>query len=108
VSEITHRMRFLCEVGFPTSISTAPCNTLSAERHSAFAWQAVGSGLVGVTYVLDEPSVGLHPRIITVCSNRCCNCATGNTGVVEHDPGTMLMADHVVELGPGLERTAAN
>jgi len=66
----------------------------------------VGSGLVGVLYVLDEPSIGLHPRdtsrlISTLQSLR----DLGNTLiVVEHDPAVMLSSDYVVDLGPGAGR----
>ena len=63
----------------------------------------LGSGLVGVTYVLDEPSIGLHPRdntrlLATLKSLQ----ARGNTVlVVEHDEATIRAADHLIELGPG-------
>lgn len=66
----------------------------------------LGSGLVGVTYVLDEPSIGLHPRdnerlIATLRSLQ----GRGNTVlVVEHDEATIREADHIIELGPGSRR----
>ena len=66
----------------------------------------LGSGLVGVTYVLDEPSIGLHPRdndrlLATLRQLQ----GRGNTVlVVEHDEATIKSADHVIELGPGSGR----
>lgn len=104
VAEITHRLRFLCEVGLSYIHLNRTVYTLSGgEAQRIRLAGQLGSGLVGVTYVLDEPSVGLHPedhhrllKSLLQLRNR------GNTVlVVEHDPGTMLMADHVVELGPG-------
>ena len=69
----------------------------------------VGSGLVGICYVLDEPTIGLHPRdnerllqtLITLRNN-------GNTVIlVEHDEYTIRHADHIVDLGPGQASGAA-
>ncbi len=68
----------------------------------------IGSGLVGVAYILDEPSIGLHQRdndklLKTLLKLR----DLGNTLiVVEHDEDTMLAADHIVDIGPGRERLA--
>ena len=63
----------------------------------------LGNGLSGVIYILDEPSVGLHPRdtgrLLKILKQL---CHQGNTVVVvEHDPETMLAADHLIDLGPG-------
>lgn len=79
-------------------------NTLSGgEAQRIRLASQLGSGLVGVTYVLDEPSIGLHPRdnarlLETLKSLK----GRGNTVlVVEHDEETIRAADHVLELGPG-------
>ena len=66
----------------------------------------LGNGLSGVIYILDEPSVGLHPRdtgqLLEMLKRL---CHQGNTVVVvEHDPETMLAADHLIDLGPGCRR----
>ncbi|PKN47903.1 MAG: excinuclease ABC subunit A [Deltaproteobacteria bacterium HGW-Deltaproteobacteria-17] len=107
VEEITHRLRFLCEVGLGYIHLNRTVYTLSGgeSQRIRLAGQ-LGSGLVGVTYVLDEPSVGLHPQdhqrlLGTLMHLR----DRGNSViVVEHDPGTIHAADHVVELGPGSGR----
>ncbi len=110
-AEIIHRLRFLCEVGLSYIHLNRTMYTLSGgEAQRIRLAGQLGSGLVGVTYVLDEPSVGLHPedhhrllKSLLQLRDR------GNTVVVvEHDPGTMLMADHVVELGPGSGRNGGN
>ncbi len=107
VEEISHRLRFLCEVGLGYIHLNRTVYTLSGgEAQRIRLAGQLGSGLVGVTYVLDEPSVGLHPQdhrrlLGTLMQLR----DRGNSViVVEHDPGTIHSADHVVELGPGSGR----
>lgn len=101
--EITHRLLLLKNVGlhYLTLARTAP--TLSGgESQRAFLASQIGAGLVGATYILDEPSIGLHPRdnqklLITLKHLR----DRGNTViVVEHDEETIREADLVVDIGP--------
>ena len=104
VKEIRDRMRFLDQVGLGYLTLDRRANTLSGGEAQRIRLAAsVGSGLQGVTYVLDEPSIGLHPR-----DNRRLLAALGvlrdqgNTLlIVEHDRETMEMADHIVDIGPG-------
>ena len=104
VKEIRDRMRFLDQVGLGYLTLDRRANTLSGGEAQRIRLAAcVGSGLQGVTYVLDEPSIGLHPR-----DNRRLLGALGvlrdqgNTLlIVEHDRETMEMADHLVDIGPG-------
>lgn len=104
VKEITERLRFLIEVGlhYLTLDRTAPTLSGGEAQRVRLASQ-IGSGLVGITYVLDEPSIGLHPRdnkklIHTLQHLR----DLGNTVVVvEHDEETIWAADQVVDFGPG-------
>jgi excinuclease ABC subunit A len=107
VKEIRARLGFLDNVGLTYLTLDRPSATLSggeAER-IALATQ-IGSGLVGVLYILDEPSIGLHPRdherlLSTLKTLR----DLGNTLlVVEHDEMTMRAADWLVDLGPGAGR----
>ena len=87
-----------------TSRSIAPRRRSPAANRSASVWPGqIGCGLVGVLYILDEPSIGLHPRdndrlIDTLCDLR----DLGNTVVVvEHDEDTMRASDHMIDFGPG-------
>lgn len=107
VREIVNRLGFLERVGLTYLTLDRAAGTLSggeAER-IALATQ-IGSGLVGVLYILDEPSIGLHPRdherlLTTLKSLR----DLGNTViVVEHDEATMRASDFLVDLGPGAGR----
>ncbi|MFW5489355.1 MAG: excinuclease ABC subunit UvrA [Desulfovibrio sp.] len=104
MKELTHRLAFLSNVGLDYINLHREMATLSGgEAQRIRLAGQLGSGLVGVTYVLDEPSIGLHPRdnerlIKTLRQLQ----ERGNTVlVVEHDEETILAADHVVELGPG-------
>jgi excinuclease ABC subunit A len=104
MKELTHRMRFLVDVGLDYLSLSRTMSTLSGgEAQRIRLAGQLGSGLVGVTYVLDEPSIGLHPRdndrlLATLRSLQ----SRGNTVlVVEHDEATIRSADHVLELGPG-------
>lgn len=104
VEETRERLGFLCNVGlgYLSLDRTAPTLSGGEAQRVRLASQ-VGSGLVGVTYVLDEPSIGLHPRdnerlLQTLQSLR----NMGNTViVVEHDEETIQAADRIVDFGPG-------
>ena len=104
VLELTHRLRFLVNVGLDYISLSRSMSTLSGgEAQRIRLAGQLGTGLVGVTYVLDEPSIGLHPKD----NDRLINTlrqlqGRGNTVlVVEHDEATIRSADHVLELGPG-------
>lgn len=104
LKEIRQRLQFLVEVGlnYLTLDRTAPTLSGGEAQRVRLASQ-IGCGLVGITYILDEPSIGLHPRdnkklIHTLKHLR----DMGNTVVVvEHDEDTIWEADHVVDFGPG-------
>ncbi|MFV0421394.1 excinuclease ABC subunit UvrA [Oleidesulfovibrio sp.] len=104
LKELTHRLGFMENVGLDYISLGRNMSTLSGgEAQRIRLASQLGSGLVGVTYVLDEPSIGLHPkdneRLIRTLRNL---QKRGNTVlVVEHDEATILEADTVVELGPG-------
>jgi excinuclease ABC subunit A len=104
VREIGERLRFLDAVGIGYLSLERAASTLSGgEAQRIRLATQIGSSLVGVLYILDEPSIGLHQRdnrklIATLERLR----EIGNTViVVEHDEGTIRSADHVVDLGPG-------
>ncbi|RQD64694.1 MAG: excinuclease ABC subunit UvrA [Desulfonatronovibrio sp. MSAO_Bac4] len=104
VQELTHRLKFLVNVGLDYISLSRNMSTLSGgEAQRIRLAGQLGSGLVGVTYVLDEPSIGLHPRDNNRLIDTLRQLQTrGNTVlVVEHDEATIMSADHVVELGPG-------
>ena len=107
VRELHDRLRFLGEVGLGYLSLDRAANTLSGGEAQRIRLAAcVGSGLVGVTYVLDEPSIGLHPRDNTRLIGALDRLRdAGNTVVVvEHDRETMERADLVVDVGPGAGR----
>lgn len=104
VREVGSRLGFLENVGLDYLTLNRSANTLSGgEAQRIRLATQVGSGLTGVLYVLDEPSIGLHPRdnsrlLKTLLKLR----DLGNTLiVVEHDEETMRAADYIVDLGPG-------
>ncbi len=104
VGEIAGRVRLLDEIGLGYLSLARSADTLSGgEAQRIHLASQVGAGLAGVLYVLDEPSIGLHPRdnarlIRTLERLR----DLGNTVlVVEHDEDTMRAADHLVDMGPG-------
>jgi len=104
LKELTHRLGFLVNVGLDYLNLAREMSTLSGgEAQRIRLAGQLGSGLVGVTYVLDEPSIGLHPRDNERLLGTLRSLQTrGNTVlVVEHDEETILSADHVIELGPG-------
>ena len=105
--EIGERLRFLDSVGIGyLSLERAATTLSGGEAQRIRLATQIGSSLVGVLYILDEPSIGLHQRdneklIGTLERLR----DLGNTViVVEHDEGTIRAADHVVDLGPGRRR----
>ncbi len=104
LTEIKKRLLFLETVGVGYLTLDRAADTLSGgELQRVRLATSIGSGLVGVCYVLDEPSIGLHPRdndrLIAAMRNL---QQQGNTVlVVEHDEGTIRAADWVVDMGPG-------
>ncbi len=104
LKEIRARLRFLLDVGLHYLALDRAAPTLSGgEAQRIRLASQVGAGLVGVLYVLDEPSIGLHPRDndkLLATLQRLAH--QGNTVVVvEHDEDTMRAADHLVDFGPG-------
>ncbi|SMO59990.1 excinuclease ABC subunit UvrA [Propioniciclava tarda] len=104
IKEINERLRFLLDVGLDYLTLARPAGTLSGgEAQRIRLATQIGSGLTGVLYVLDEPSIGLHQRdnrrlIDTLLRLR----DLGNTLiVVEHDEDTIKVADWIVDIGPG-------
>ena len=107
LAEIVKRLQFLLDVGLDYLTLDRASSTLSGgEMQRIRLATQIGSGLTGVLYVLDEPTIGLHPRdnerlINTLKSLR----DRGNTVViVEHDEEMMRAADYIVDLGPGAGR----
>ncbi len=104
VKEIGDRLRFLADVGLNYLTLDRSADTLSGgEAQRIRLASQIGSGLVGVMYILDEPSIGLHQRDNQRLLNTLRHLRDlGNTViVVEHDEEAILAADHVVDLGPG-------
>ena len=104
LKEIRARVGFLIEVGLDyLSLSRATGTLSGGESQRIRLATQIGSGLVGVCYILDEPSIGLHQRDNDKLINALKNLKDmGNTLiVVEHDEDTMLAADYVVDIGPG-------
>lgn len=104
LKEINDRLRFLVNVGLNYLSLSRSAETLSGgEAQRIRLASQIGAGLVGVMYVLDEPSIGLHQRD----NERLLNTLThlrdlGNTViVVEHDEDAIRQADHVIDIGPG-------
>ena len=109
LKEIRERLGFLVNVGLDYLTLDRAAATLSGgEGQRIRLATQIGSGLVGVLYILDEPSIGLHQRdnrrlLQTLLRLR----DLGNTVVVvEHDAETMMAADHVLDMGPGAGRRA--
>jgi excinuclease ABC subunit A len=111
LKEIQARMQFLLDVGLDyLSLNRSAATLAGGEAQRIRLASQIGSGLVGVLYVLDEPSVGLHQRdnrklIDTLIRLR----DLGNTViVVEHDEDTIRVADHIVDIGPGAGEHGGN
>jgi excinuclease ABC subunit A len=104
LKEIRGRLTFLCDVGldYLTLERTAPTLSGGESQRIRLASQ-IGAGLVGVLYILDEPSIGLHHRDNQRLLDSLCKLRDmGNTViVVEHDEQTMRTADQIVDFGPG-------
>lgn len=104
LKEIKARVGFLIDVGLDyLSLSRATGTLSGGEAQRIRLATQIGSGLVGVCYILDEPSIGLHQRDNDKLLNTLRNLKDlGNTLlVVEHDEDTMFAADHIVDIGPG-------
>jgi excinuclease ABC subunit A len=107
VSEIRSRLSFLDEVGLGYLALDRAAPTLSGGEAQRIRLAAqLGSNLRGVAYILDEPTIGLHPRDNRILLDTLAKLQTkGNTLiVVEHDEDTIRRADHVIDLGPGAGR----
>lgn len=104
LEEVQHRLDYLAQVGVGYIALDRPVWTLSGgEAQRIRLASCVGSGLNGVCYILDEPTIGLHPRdteklldVLTSLKSR-----DNSILVVEHDSETMRRADYIVDLGPG-------
>lgn len=110
LKEIRSRIQFLMDVGLDyLSLSRATGTLSGGEAQRIRLATQIGSGLVGVAYILDEPSIGLHQRdndklLKTLEHLR----DLGNSViVVEHDEDTMYAADYIVDIGPGAESPTA-
>ncbi|TAN55986.1 MAG: excinuclease ABC subunit A, partial [Betaproteobacteria bacterium] len=104
LGEIRSRLRFLCEVGLGYLTLDRQSRTLSGgEVQRINLTTALGTSLVNTLFVLDEPSIGLHPRdmgrVIEVMQRL--RSAGNSLVVVEHDPQIMVAADRILDLGPG-------
>jgi excinuclease ABC subunit A len=103
-AELLRRLEFVREVGLGYLALDRPARTLSGGEMQRLRLSAqLGSGLTGALYVLDEPTIGLHPRDTRVLiANLRALTKTGSTVlVVEHDAEVIRAADHVIDLGPG-------
>ncbi|MGE5579891.1 MAG: excinuclease ABC subunit UvrA [Bacillota bacterium] len=104
LKQVKARLQFLIDVGLGYLTLTRHAGTLAGgEAQRIRLATQIGSGLVGVLYVLDEPSIGLHPRDNQKLLNTIMHLRDiGNTLiVVEHDEETIRNADHVIDVGPG-------
>jgi len=104
LSELRRRLEYLIDVGLDYLTLDRPFASLSGGEAQRIALAtALGTGLVGTLYVLDEPSIGLHPRdtgrLIDVL--RALRDQGNTVVVVEHDRSIVKVADHVIDLGPG-------
>jgi excinuclease ABC subunit A len=104
LKEIKARLGFLASVGLEYLTLDRATGTLSGgEAQRIRLATQIGSGLVGVVYILDEPSIGLHQRDNDklLASLKHLRDLGNSLIVVEHDEDTMLAADHIVDIGPG-------
>ena len=103
-AEITTRLKYLCDVGIGYLTLDRQSRTLSGgEVQRINLTTALGTSLVNTLFVLDEPSIGLHPRDMHRITEAMLRLRdAGNTlVVVEHDPAVMLAADRMIDMGPG-------
>ncbi len=111
LKELFYRIEFLLELGLGYLTLSRPMRTLSGgESQRIRLASQLGSGLVGVLYVLDEPSIGLHPRDHHRLLNSIHKLRDlGNTIVlVEHDEDTIMSSDYVIDVGPGAGKLGGN
>jgi excinuclease ABC subunit A len=104
LDEINTRLRYLCDVGIGYLTLDRQSRTLSGgEVQRINLTTALGTSLVNTLFVLDEPSIGLHPRDMARINKAMLRLRdAGNTlVVVEHDPAVMLAADRLIDMGPG-------
>ena len=104
LEEINNRLRYLCDVGIGYLTLDRQSRTLSGgEVQRINLTTALGTSLVNTLFVLDEPSIGLHPRDMDRINQAMRRLRdAGNTlVVVEHDPAVMLAADRMIDMGPG-------
>ena len=107
LKEITRRLRFLADVGLNYLTLDRESGTLSGgESQRIRLATQIGSGLVGVLYVLDEPTIGLHVRdnLRLIGMLKALRDVGNTVVVVEHDEAMIRAADHVIDLGPGAGR----
>lgn len=111
LKEIVHRLSFLHKVGLDYLTIDRAAHTLSGgEAQRIRLATQISSGLVGVVYILDEPSIGLHSRDNDKLIDTLKNLRDlGNSViVVEHDEATILESDHVIDVGPGAGKNGGN
>ena len=111
IKEISKRIRFLLDVGLQYLQLDRPLNTLSGgESQRIRLATQIGTQLVGVLYILDEPSIGLHQRdnMQLICSLKKLRDLGNSVLVVEHDKDMMLNADYVLDIGPGAGQHGGN
>ncbi len=104
IDQLDSRLRYMVEVGIGYLSLARQARTLSGgEVQRANLTTALGSGLVNTLFVLDEPTIGLHPADSERLANQLAALTTRDNTVVvvEHDPDMLRVADHVVEMGPG-------
>lgn len=104
LKEIKKRLSFLINVGLDYITIDRPAATLAGgEAERIHLATQIGSSLVGVIYILDEPTIGLHPRDISrlISTLEDLRDLANTVLVVEHDPATIHAADHIIDLGPG-------
>ncbi len=111
LKEISARLGFLRDVGLHYLALDRPAPTLAGgEAQRIRLASQIGSGLTGVLYVLDEPTVGLHPRDTSRLVSTLFHLRDleNTVLVVEHDPETLLKADHILDFGPGAGTSGGN
>lgn len=104
LKEIKKRLSFLINVGLDYITIDRPAATLAGgEAERIHLATQIGSSLVGVIYILDEPTIGLHPRDVSrlISTLEDLRDLANTVLVVEHDPATIHAADHIIDLGPG-------
>jgi excinuclease ABC subunit A len=105
--EIAGRLTLLNDLGLSYLSVSRPADSISSgEARRVKLASLIGSGLTGITYVLDEPSAGLHPSDISrlMVHLRALRDAGNTVIMVEHDPEVIVQADHIIDLGPGAGR----